>query len=557
MKRATALLLTTLAVVAAPPRKPADLVLTHGRVWLGGAAFTQALAIRGERIVAVGTEAQIKRLIGKRTVVVDAKGGSILPGLQDSHIHLMSGGVSLNQADLSGTVTLADVQARLRAYVAAHPGNGWIQGRGWVYPSFPGALPVKAQLEAVVADRPAFLRAYDGHTGWANSKALALAGITAQTPDPAGGTIMRDAQGEPTGVLKEAAQALMDPALPKLTREDKLAAIRSAVAAAHRVGLTAIGEAGATAEEFSLFLEAQRRGDLQLRTTAALQVDPETTPAELAALAEIRRTLKPNDTLRTGAIKMYIDGVVESHTAWLLAPYADQPGRGQTQWKPEVFRQRVLDLDKDGWQIWVHAIGDGGVRLVLDAYEAAAKAHAAPERGRRHRIEHAETVDAADIPRFAALNVVASQQPLHGTPDGLDAWIPPLGPERASHGWVYGSIHAAGGPIAFGSDWPVVTLDPRIGLHQALTRTDLTGKPEGGWLPAQRLPLAVALEAYTSGAAWAAFDEGRLGRLAVGRLADVVVFGRDLFTTPPQELPQVPVKVTVFNGRIVYRAAAK
>ncbi len=555
--RATALLLSTLVAVAAPPKKPADLVVVNGRVWLGGTTFAQALAIRGERIVAVGTRAQVMRLAGKRTIRLDAQGGSILPGLQDAHIHLMSGGTSLNQVDLSGTVTLADVQARIRAYVAAHPGQGWIQGRGWVYPSFPGALPVKAQLEAVVADRPAFLRAYDGHTGWANSKALALAGITAQTPDPVGGTIVRDAQGQPTGVLKEAAQALMDPALPKLTREDKLAAIRSGVAAAHRVGITAIGEAGATAEEFSLFLESQQRGDLQLRTTAALQVDPETTDAELKALTEIRRTLKPNDLLRTGAIKMYIDGVVESHTAWLLAPYTDQPGRGQTQWKPELFRQRVLELDREGWQIWVHAIGDGGVRLVLDAYEAAAQAQPAPERGRRHRIEHAETVDAADVPRFAALNVVASQQPLHGTPEGLDAWIPPLGPVRAAQGWVYGSIRAAGGHLAFGSDWPVVTLDPRIGLHQALTRTDLVGKPPGGWLPAQCLPLAAALEAYTSGAAWAAFDEGRLGRLAVGRLADVVIFGRDLFTTPAQEIPRVPVKATIFNGRIVYRAEAK
>ncbi len=551
MRTAAALFLGTLTALGGAP--PPDLVIHHGRVWLGGTRFTEAVAIRGNRIVALGPSRAILKLAGKRTVRLDAKGGSVLPGLQDAHIHLLSGGTSLTQVDLSAT-TLEGLQAQIRAYAAAHPDRAWIQGRGWVYPSFPGALPTKAQLDAVLPDRPACLRAYDGHTAWVNSKALALAGITGKTPDPAGGTIVRDAQGEPTGALKEAAQSLLDGVLPKPTRAEQVEALRAGVKAAHAVGLTGIGEAGLTPEEFSIFLELQQRGELQLRTTAALQVDPDTPPAGIAALREIRRTLKPNPFLRTGPIKMYIDGVVESHTASLLANYADVPHRGQTQWPPDTFRRRVLELDREGWQIWVHAIGDGGVRLVLDSYEAAAKANGPRER--RHRLEHVETVDAADIPRFGRLGVVASQQPLHGTPEGLAAWIPPLGPERASRGWAYGSIHAAGGHLAFGSDWPVVTLDPRIGLHQALTRTDLKGAPAGGWQPQQKLPLTVALEAYTSGAAWAAFDEGRVGRLKVGRLADVVVFGKDLFTVDPQALPTVPVVATVFDGRVVFRAAA-
>ena len=549
-----ALLAVPLDLAAAPPR-PADLVITHGRVWLGGTRFAEALAIRDHRIVALGTTKAVLKLAGRRTVRIDAKGGSVLPGLQDAHLHLLSGGRSLRQADLSGATSLEDLQARIRAYAAAHPEQPWIRGRGWVYHTFPGALPTKAQLDAILPDRPAYLRAYDGHTAWVNSKALALAGLTAKTPDPAGGTVVRDAQGEPTGALKEAAQSLMDAVLPQPTEAEDLEALRAAIRAAHRVGLTGIGEAGCTPEEFQRFLTLQQRGELRLRTTAALQVDPDTTPDGLEALRAIRRTLKPNPFLRTGPIKMYIDGVVESHTASLLAPYADLPhSKGQTQWEPGRFRQRVLELDREGWQIWVHAIGDGGVRLVLDSYEAAAKANG--PRDRRHRLEHVETVDAADIPRFGALGVVASQQPLHGSPEGLDAWIPPLGPDRAGRGWAYGSLHAAGAPLAFGSDWPVVTQDPRIGLHQALTRTDLKGQPAGGWHPEQRLPLATALEAYTSGAAWAAFQEDRLGTLKVGRPADVVVFAKDLFTLDPQALPTVPVAATIFDGEVVYRAEA-
>jgi predicted amidohydrolase YtcJ len=236
----------------------------------------------------------------------------------------------------------------------------------------------------------------------------------------------------------------------------------------------------------------------------------------------------------------------------MLAPYANKPVKGDPIWKPEEFERVVRLLDKRGWQIWVHAIGDGGVRMTLDAFEHAAAANPAPPRGRRHRIEHIETVDAADIPRFARLNVIASQQPFHGTPDSLGVWIPNIGAERASRGWVYGSILKSGGHVAFGSDWAVVSMDPRIGIHTAVNRTSLDGKPVGGWLPEQKISMMAAIDGYTSGAAYASFDERRKGTLAPGMLADLVILSSDIFSTPPERFLDTRVETTIFDGKVVY-----
>jgi predicted amidohydrolase YtcJ len=480
----------------------------------------------------------------------------VVPGLDDSHLHVISGGLSLQQAALGEARSLEDLQKAIREFAAAHPDRPWVLGRGWTYMAVPGGLPTRQQLDAVVPDRPAVMVAYDGHTSWANSRALKLAGITAETPDPDAGAIVKDPKtGEPTGALKESAQGLVRKLVPAWTREDRLAAVRAAVEMAHRFGVTSVQNAGAGAEDMALFDELRKSGALKLRVYSAMSVEPGFGEADADAIDRVRKTYGDDPVLKTGAAKMYIDGVIESHTAVMLAPYANRPVTGEPIWKPEEFRRVITMLDRRGWQVWVHAIGDGGVRMALDAFEQAAAADPAPAAGRRHRIEHVETVDAADIQRFAKLNVIASQQPFHGTPDSLGVWIPNIGNERASRGWVYGSILRAGGRVAFGSDWAVVSMDPRIGIHTAVNRTSLDGTPAGGWLPEQRIPMTAAIDGYTSGAAYASFDERRKGTLAPGMLADIVILSTDIFTAPPARFLDAKVETTIFDGKVVYTRA--
>jgi len=324
------------------------------------------------------------------------------------------------------------------------------------------------------------------------------------------------------------------------------------VATAHRFGVTSVQNAGGSADEMELYDALRKSGDLDLRVYVALGVEPGFTEADADRLGAIRDKYGDDPVLKTGAVKLYIDGVIESYTAVMLAPYANKATNAEPIWKPGEFNHVISLLDSRGWQVWVHAIGDGGVRMTLDAYEKAAAANPAPSRGRRHRIEHIETVDAADIPRFGKLNVIASQQPFHGTPDLLGVWIPNIGAERASRGWAYGSIRAAGGPIAFGSDWGVVSMDPRIGIHTAVNRTSLDGTPVGGWLPEQKIPMTAAIDGYTSGAAYASFDERRKGTLAPGMLADIVVLSTDIFSAPPERFLDTKVETTIFDGKVVY-----
>jgi predicted amidohydrolase YtcJ len=536
------------------PGGPADLVVVNGKVYPGaGGAFAEAVAVRGNTVLQVGTNREIRALAGSVTTVIDARGGAVVPGLDDSHLHVISGGLSLQQAALGDARSLETLQETIRAFADAHRDRPWVLGRGWTYTAVPGGLPTKRQLDAAVPDRPAVMVAYDGHTSWVNSRALKLAGITAATADPDGGSIVKDPKtGEPTGALKESAQELVRKLVPAWTREDRLNAVRAAVEMAHRVGVTSVQNAGGSEEDMALFDTLRRAGELKLRIYSAMSVEPGFTEAEADAIDRVRRTYGDDPILRTGAAKMYIDGVIESHTAVMLAPYANMPAKGDPIWKPEEFRRVVTMLDRRGWQVWVHAIGDGGVRMTLDAYEQAAAANPAPAAGRRHRIEHIETIDSADIPRFAKLNVVASQQPFHGTPDSLGVWIPNIGAERASRGWAYGSILRSGGRVAFGSDWAVVSMDPRIGIHTAVNRTSLDGTPAGGWIPEQKIPMREAIDGYTSGAAYASFDERRKGTLAPGMLADIVIFSTDIFAAPPGRLLDAKIETTIFDGKVVY-----
>ena len=538
---------------------PVDMIVINGKVYSadGSADLAEAVAISGNKVVAVGANREIQRLRRAQTVTIDAKGGAVLPGFNDAHVHLINGGLSLDQISLSDATTLDAIKDTIRVWSEAHPERTWITGRGWYYQAFNGAMPTRQLLDTLVPDRPAYLVAYDGHTGWANTKALKAAGITRRSKSPASGEIVKDRRtGEPTGALKESAMALMSSAAPQPTEEDRLAAIRAAMDEAHRYGITSVTDAGGSADDLDAFDRLRKRGELSLRVYQALRADNKLTEAGLEALEQVRSRFADDPMLKTGAIKLIADGVIESHTAAMLEPYANKPAiKGDARFTPQQLTAVVSMLDKRGWQVMTHAIGDAAVRMTLDAYEAAAKANPAPERGRRNRIEHIETIDPADIPRFGKLGVIASMQPVHATPSPTpgDVWSVNLGDERAARGWMWNSIARAGGRLAFGSDWPVMTIDPLKGLHVAVTRTTEDGKPEGGWIPSERLPIRKAIDAYTRDAAWASFDELRKGRLTKDMLADIVVLTTDIFSGPASRLTTTEVAVTIANGKVVYR----
>ncbi len=535
-----------------------DLIVINGKVYAGGGAgeLAEAVAIRGNKVVRVGSNREIQRLGHAQTTIIDAKGGSVMPGFNDAHAHFISGGLSLDQINLLEATTLDEIKDSIQVWSEAHPERTWITGRGWYYQPFAGTLPTRQLLDTLVPDRPAYLVAYDGHTGWANSKALALAGITRHSRNPVNGVIVKDPRtGEPSGALKEAAMALMK-AAPQPTAEDKVAAIRAAVVEAHRLGITSVQNAGGTADDLERYDRLRKRGELTMRVYQALSVNGEVTDAGLAELAAVRERFADDPLLKTGAVKLVADGVIESHTAAMIEPYENKPGTtGDPRFTAAQLSKTVTRLDRDGWQVMTHAIGDAAVRLTLDAYEAAAKANPAPERGRRHRIEHIETIDPADVPRFGKLGVIASLEPVHATPSPTpgDVWSTNIGAERAAHGWLWASIARAGGRLVFGSDWPVMTMDPLAGLHVAVNRTTVDGLPKGGWLPAERLPVRQAVDAYTSGAAWASYDEQRKGLLERDMLADLVVLSDDIIDGPATRFTDAQVMVTIFDGKVVYR----
>ncbi len=539
----------------------ADTILVNGRIYTVNSRqpWAEALAIRGGKIVAAGTAAEVEQLRGPATQVLDAHGHLVLPGLTDCHIHFISGALALGQVQLDGARSVAEIQQRVREYVAAHPGTGWILGRGWVYATFGSeALPHKKLLDEVAPDRPVLLEAYDGHTYWANSKALEMAGITRETPDPPNGQIVRDpATGEPTGALKEGASGLVERIVPKPTRAEKLEALRAGMAAANRVGLTRVHSAGGDFEELPLYRELGRAGALTVRMDVSYFLNPAgLTPAVFEEIERARREYH-GDWLSAGAVKTMLDGVIESHTAAMSAPYSDAPElKGSMFWDAQGYKAAVVELNRRGFQIFTHAIGDAAVGLALDAYEEAAAAYHTPDS--RHRIEHIETIRASDVARFGGLGVVASFQPLHAYPDAntLQVWARNVGPERVARAFAWQSVASAEGKLAFGSDWPVVTLNPWAGLQTAVTRETEDRKPAGGWIPKQRISLAQAIEAYTLGAAIAGRREKSEGSLEPGKLADLVVVSQNLFEIDAHEIGRTEVLVTVVGGKVVYQAAS-
>jgi len=470
----------------------------------------------------------------------------------------MDGSLGLTQVDLNEAKTVPEIQKRVNEYAAAHPAEKepWITGMGWTYPTFgAAALPDKKILDEVVPDRPVYLVAFDGHSSWANSKALAVAGITKQTVDPPNGNIVRDANGEPTGALKESAGDLVARHMPRPTGAERLGALRNGIHEANKFGLTRVQSAGQDFEYLELFDELRRSGSLTLRFYIAYFLDPpELRPQDLERIESARQTYH-DEWLSGGAVKTMLDGVVEAHTAAMLSSYSDDPAQiGKMFWDADKYKAAISELDKRGLQIFTHAIGEKAVRTALDAYENAAQTNHTSDA--RPRIEHIETIASDDIPRFGKLGVIASVQPLHLYPDAdtLDIWARNAGPERAQRAWSFHSIQANGGRLAFGSDWPVVTMNPWKGLQTGVTRKTSEGKPEGGFVPTEAVSLEDGIKAYTLGAAFAGRREHDEGSLEAGKLADLIIVDQDLFKIPPSKIDQTKVLLTMVGGRVVYQS---
>ncbi|HKR86394.1 MAG TPA: amidohydrolase [Terriglobales bacterium] len=547
--------------------RAADLILIHARIYTANSAhiWAEALAIREGKLLAVGTDKEIEQYRSPNTTVIDAKDRLVLPGFTDCHVHFLDGSFALRQIDLEDAKDLAEIQRRVKTYADAHPQDAWLLGRGWSYPLFPPTgLPNKKDLDAIIADRPVYLEGFDGHSWWANSKALESANITKDTPDPPGGAIVRDPNtGEPTGAIKEdAADAIVRRAIPDPGREAKLRALRAGLKHANELGITRVHVMGGVnpgegdLNDAGLLEELRKDGELTVRFYLAYRVEPPRVTDEQIAEIERARERYHDDWIAAGGVKFFLDGVIETHTAAMLQPYSDDPSlSGQLLWDPEQYKNAVTKLDRRGIQVFTHAIGDRAIQTALDAYENAARINNTKDAW--HRIEHIEDVAASDISRFGRLRVIASMQPLHAYPDDdtLKVWARNVGSERAQRGWAWRSIQAAGGVLAFGSDWPIVTLSPWPGLQNAVTRQSTEGEPEGGWIPAERLSIEDAIKGYTINAAYAGHREKSEGSLEAGKIADLIVVSQDLFKVDPARIRNTEVLLTMVGGKVVYSSS--
>lgn len=545
----------------APQVPPADTVFAGGRVWTAESQmpWAEAVAIRGGEIVYVGDDQGAAPLVGATTKKVDLGGKLVTPGFNDSHLHMMGGALSLERVDLIEDQSLEAVQNRIRDFAKANAQSPWVLGRGWLYGSFPGGLPTKEQLDAVVSDRPAYMECYDGHSGWANSKALALAGITKNTKDPVNGSIVRDPRtGEPTGALKESATALVEAKIPLPDAEARYALLVRAFKQLNSRGITSAQDMGYGPDDIdasvTLFERARKEGAATVRLQMGVVMGQDNFPAAIAAAKKLAG-LPHDPILHYNSMKGFVDGVIEAKTAAMLAPYAGDKSTGHPNWAPEKLNEAVMAADKEGLQVHLHAIGDRGVRMALDAHEAALKANGRADR--RGRIEHIETVSAADYPRFKGLGVIASMQPLHANPDqnNFNVWSKNAGPDRVSRGFGWGNIERAGGMLNFGSDWPVVTSDVMRGLYCAVTRKTREGTPADGWNKELAVSLENALRYYTIDAAFGEFAEKEKGSIAVGKKADLVVLSEDLFKTPPEAILKTKTLLTIMDGKVVHKDA--
>lgn len=536
---------------------PVDLIVHNAKLYTadGQRSIAEAVAVRGNKILHVGSNREILRYRRPQTMVIDAKGAAVLPGFNDAHVAFIAGGLAREAIDLTGLETLDAMQERI---AAADPFTPWVVGRGWTYDRF-ADLPTRAQLDAAVSDRPAMFLSQDGHAAWVNTQALAAADISRKTPPPDHGVIVRDAHGEPTGLLKDAAIALVTRVMPPATAESRARALRRAIREAHAHGITSVQTFEESADALEVYEEARRDGELTVRVYAALPATPRMTPQQVAVIDEAAKRFSDDPLFKAGLVSIAVDGSIESGTAAMLEPYATRGGSsGLAALTPDELNTLVAALDARGLQIAIDAAGDRGVRLALDAFAAAAARRTASPASRRHRIERAEVVDPDDLRRFKTLNLIAALQPLHIISNRVSEWAKNLGPDRALAGWPARSLAAGGARLTFGTDWPNVPLDPLAGINAAVARAPLAGPdaPEEAAAADESLPLKSAIDAWTSGAAWASFDDHRKGTIKPGMLADLVVLSADIFDPKKHALPSAEVAATIFDGKVVYRRDA-
>jgi predicted amidohydrolase YtcJ len=546
-----ALLLLLLAGTAAPATG-ADLLLEGATVYASpaGAGRPASILVRDGKVVFVGDPAEARsRAASARRV--DLTGRFLFAGWADAHGHLEGLGEALESADLRGSASASEAARRMMAKVAALPAGAWVFGRGWDQNLWSERrFPDARELDAAVPDRPASAGRVDGHAMWVNTKALEAAGITRETSDPAGGRILRRADGSPSGVLVDNAMDLVSKVLPTPSPADRERRLLAAMRACASAGLTEVQDAsGYGPESLEVLEKLDARGGLPIRVYATVSPEEKNLRASFARGVRIARDAKH---LTVRAIKAYADGALGSRGAALLADYSDEPGkRGLLVTPPERLDEVAREARRNGWQLWVHAIGDRGNRIALDAYRKAAQAVPdAPAGGNRPRIEHAQVIALSDILRFGREGVIASIQPTHATSDM--PWAEQrVGPDRIRGAYAWRKLKNAGARLAGGSDFPVESEKPVEGFYAAVTRQDPSGKPEGGWRAEERLTRAEALALFTTDAAWAAFEEDRRGRIVPGADADFTVFPEDPMTVPAAKIRTLPVVATIVGGEIV------
>jgi predicted amidohydrolase YtcJ len=550
--RAALLLPMLTTTLAQNPSLAPDLVIINASIHTMDAArpTAGALAIRGNRILALGSTPEIRPLAGAKTRVVDANEHTVLPGFNDAHVHWLMGGFSITNVDLRDATSPGEFARRLGEHAKRIPRGRWILGGDWDHEKWPGTpLPTKEMIDAVTPDNPVFVNRTDGHMALANSHALKLASVTKETVEVAGGLIVRAANGEPTGVLKDAAMDLVDKVIPARSWDEKHAAARAATEHAARLGVTSVQDMSA-GEDVGLYQFMVEQGELKTRIYGMRSI----VSWEVLGKAGVRGAFG-GDWLRIGGLKGFADGSLGASTALFFEPYNDMPkmrGLLFDQMLPEgIMLKRVAAADQAGLHVMIHAIGDEANFQILDIFKQVADQNG--PRDRRFRIEHAQHLRPGEIKRFGSQKVIASMQPYHCADDGR--WCDKrIGPERAKGTYAFRSLLDTGAVLAFGTDWTVAPLNPLATLKAAVTRQTLDGKHPNGWVPEQKISLAEAIRAYTAGSAYAEFQEQVKGTLTTGKLADLVMLDRDIFQTDPAHLDQVQVTMTIVDGRVVWEA---
>jgi predicted amidohydrolase YtcJ len=529
-------------------RQPVTLAILNARIWTGNPTqpWATGIAVAGDRITAVGSSAEIAKLVPSGTAarVIDAKGEMVTPGFIDSHVHFIMGGYRLSSVQLRDARTPAEFIARIKAYAATVPAGAWITGGDWDHQNWGGDLPRRDWIDSVTPNNPVWVSRLDGHMALANSRALAAAGVTSQTTDVEGGTIVRDASGHPTGIMKDNAENIVDRVEPAPPPELDDRALGAAMRYVAERGVTSVVNMG-TFSDLAAFERAHHAGRLITRIYAV-------TP--IRQWERLRDTIaargKGDAWLRIGGIKGFVDGSLGSHTAAMFAPFADSPkDSGLLVETPEDLYRWTHDADRAGLQVIVHAIGDRAINTQLNIFERVEKENG--PRDRRFRVEHAQHLLPADISRFATLGVIASMQPYHAIDDGR--WAERvIGPVRARTTYAFRSLIDSGARLAFGSDWFVAPPAPLEGIYAAVTRRTLDDRNPDGWVPAQKIGVEEALRAYTMNGAYASFDDKVKGSLERGKLADLVLIDRDLTRISPETIRDAHVVMTVVGGRVVF-----